>query len=37
MRFSLDGAKKTVFARLLAPYPPAADGALAFDSVGRFG
>jgi hypothetical protein len=26
-----------VFASLPAPYPPAADGALAFDSVGRFG
>jgi hypothetical protein len=26
-----------VFATLPAPYPPAADGALAFDSVGRFG
>ena len=34
---SLDGAHKTVFATLPAPYPPAADGALAFDSVGRFG
>jgi hypothetical protein len=34
---SLDGAKKIVFARLPAPYPPAADGALAFDGVGRFG
>ena len=34
---SPDGATKTVFARLPAPYPPAADGALAFDSVGRFG
>ena len=32
-----DGAKKTVFASLPARYPPAADGALAFDSVGRFG
>jgi hypothetical protein len=31
------GSKKTVFATLPAPYPPAADGALAFDSVGRFG
>ena len=26
-----------MFATLPAPYPPAADGALAFDSVGRFG
>ena len=34
---SSDGANKTVFATLPAPYPPAADGALAFDSVGRFG
>jgi len=34
---SPDGANKTVFATLPAPYPPAADGALAFDSVGRFG
>jgi hypothetical protein len=34
---SPDGAHKTVFASLPAPYPPAADGALAFDSVGRFG
>ena len=34
---SPDGASKTVFASLPAPYPPAADGALAFDSVGRFG
>jgi hypothetical protein len=34
---SPDGAIKTVFASLPAPYPPAADGALAFDSVGRFG
>src|SRR5246500_3658699 len=34
---SPDGATKTVFARLPARYPPAADGALAFDSVGRFG
>ncbi len=34
---SPDGANKTVFASLPAPYPPAADGALAFDSVGRFG
>ncbi|HEY2656168.1 MAG TPA: hypothetical protein VGI55_10290 [Solirubrobacteraceae bacterium] len=34
---SPDGTKKTLFASLPAPYPPAADGALAFDSVGRFG
>ena len=34
---SPDGANKTVLAHLPAPYPPAADGALAFDSVGRFG
>jgi len=34
---SPNGADKTVFASLPAPYPPAADGALAFDSVGRFG
>ena len=27
----------TVFATLPAPYPPAADGALAFDRIGRFG
>jgi hypothetical protein len=31
-----DGSKKTVFATLPAPATPAADGALAFDSVGRF-
>ena len=34
---SPDGSKVTVFATLPAPYPPAADGALAFDSGGRFG
>jgi hypothetical protein len=34
---SSDGSSVTVFASLPAPYPPAADGALAFDSVGRFG
>lgn len=34
---SPDGANKTVFATLPAPYPPSADGALAFDGVGRFG
>jgi hypothetical protein len=31
------GSRVTVFASLPAPYPPASDGALAFDSVGRFG
>jgi hypothetical protein len=34
---SSNGSNVTVFATLPAPYPPAADGALAFDSVGRFG
>jgi hypothetical protein len=34
---SADGSSTTVFATLPAPYPPAADGALAFDSGGRFG
>ena len=34
---SPDGSSVTVFASLPAPYPPAADGALAFDSVGHFG
>jgi hypothetical protein len=34
---SRDGSKTTVLATLHAPYPPPADGALAFDSVGRFG
>lgn len=34
---SLNGSRMSVFATLPAPYPPAADGALAFDSVGRFG
>jgi hypothetical protein len=34
---SVDGSKATVFATLPTPYPPAADGALAFDSSGRFG
>ena len=34
---SPDGSKVTVFATLPAPYPPPADGALAFDPVGRFG
>jgi hypothetical protein len=34
---SPNGSSTTVLATLPAPYPPAADGALAFDSVGRFG
>jgi hypothetical protein len=34
---SPDGSSVTVFATLPAPYPPAGDGALAFDSGGRFG
>jgi hypothetical protein len=34
---SPDGSRVTVFASLPAPYPPASDGALGFDSVGRFG
>jgi hypothetical protein len=34
---SSDGSKTGVFATLPARYPPAADGALAFDGVGRFG
>jgi hypothetical protein len=34
---SSDGSRRTVFASLPAPYPPASDGALAFDSVGHFG
>lgn len=34
---SPDGSHKTVFATLPAPYPPASDGAVAFDTVGRFG
>ena len=34
---SADGSSKTVFAALRARYPPAADGALAFDAGGRFG
>ena len=34
---SADGSRETVFATLPAHYPPAADGALAFDTVGRFG
>jgi hypothetical protein len=34
---SANGSSKTVFAPLPAHYPPAADGALAFDTGGRFG
>jgi len=34
---SPNGSSVTVFARLPAPYPPASDGALVFDTVGRFG
>jgi len=34
---SPDGSSVSVFATLPAPYPPAGDGALAFDTVGRFG
>lgn len=34
---SADGLRVTVFATLPARYPPAADGALAFDSMGHFG
>jgi hypothetical protein len=34
---SADGSQTKVFATLPAPYPPASDGALIFDSVGRFG
>ena len=34
---SPDGSSVTVFATLPAQYPPAGDGALAFDTVGRFG
>ncbi len=37
MRSAQTAQRQTVFATLPAPYPPAADGALAFDSVGRFG
>ena len=36
-QISPDGSSVSVFATLPAPYPPAADGALAFDSVGHFG
>jgi hypothetical protein len=34
---SPNGSSVTVFASLPPPYPPASDGALAFDTVGRFG
>ena len=34
---SPNGSSVSVFASLPAPYPPASDGALAFDTVGRFG
>jgi hypothetical protein len=34
---SANGSSVSVFATLPAPYPPASDGALAFDDVGRFG
>ena len=34
---SPNGSSVTLFATLPAPYPPASDGALAFDTVGRFG
>jgi hypothetical protein len=34
---SVNGSSQTVFATLPARYPPAADGALAFDAEGRFG
>jgi hypothetical protein len=34
---SADGTSVSVFATLPAPYPPASDGALTFDSGGRFG
>ena len=34
---SADGTSVGVFANLPAPYPPASDGALAFDDVGAFG
>jgi hypothetical protein len=34
---SPNGSRVTLFANLPAPYPPASDGALAFDTVGRFG
>ena len=34
---SPNGSSVNVFASLPGPYPPASDGALAFDAVGRFG
>jgi hypothetical protein len=34
---SADGKTKKVFATLPATYPPASDGALAFDGIGQFG
>ncbi len=34
---SPNGSSVTVFASLPPPYPPASDGALAFDTVGHFG
>jgi len=34
---SADGSQTSVFATLPAPYPPASDGALIFDDLGRFG
>src|SRR6201995_4306690 len=34
---SADGSRRIVLAALPARFPPAADGALAFDRVGRFG
>lgn len=34
---SPNGSSVNLFATLPAPYPPASDGALAFDTVGRFG
>lgn len=34
---SADGTQTSVFATLPAPYPPASDGALVFDDLGRFG
>jgi len=34
---SANGSQMSVFATLPAPYPPASDGALIFDNLGRFG
>jgi hypothetical protein len=34
---SANGSKVSVFAKLPAPYPPPADGALTFDDLGHFG